>query len=37
MFLDDKLYFGEYLKYTATNVNKAISLVRKLQTILPRR
>ena len=36
MFLDDKLNFGEYLKYIANKVNKSIELLRKLQNLLPR-
>ena len=37
MFLDDKLNFGEHLKYIANKVNKSIGLLRKLQNLLPRR
>ena len=37
MFLDDKLNFGENLKYIANKVNKSIGLLRKLQNLLPRR
>ena len=37
MFLDDKLNFGEHLKYIANKVNKSIELLRKLQNLLPRR
>ena len=36
MFLDDKLNFGEHLKYIANKVNKSIELLRKLQNLLPR-
>ena len=36
MFLDDKLNFGEHLKYIANNVNKSIGLLCKLQNLLPR-
>ena len=37
MFLDDKLNFGEHLKYIANKVNKSIGLLSKLQNLLPRR
>ena len=37
MFLDNKLNFGEHLKYITNKVNKSIGLLRKLQMILPRR
>ena len=37
MFLDNKLNFDEHLKYITNKVNKSIGLLRKLQTILPRR
>ena len=37
MFLDNKLNFGEYLKYITNKVNKSIGLLRKLQMILSRR
>ena len=33
MFLDNKLNFGEHLKYIANEVNKSIGLLRKLQMI----
>ena len=36
MFLDNKLNFGEHLKYVTTKVNKSTGLLRKLQMILPR-
>ena len=34
MFLDNKLNFGEHLKYITNKVNKSIGLLRKLQMIL---
>ena len=34
MVLDDKLNFGEHLKYITKKVNKPIELLRKLQMIL---
>ena len=34
MFLDNKLNFGERLKYITNKVNKSIGLLRKLQMIL---
>ena len=37
MFLDNKLNFGEHLKYITNKVNKSIVLLFKLQMILPRR
>ena len=37
MFLDNKLNFGEHLKYITNKVNKSIVLLCKLQMILPRR
>ena len=37
MFLDDKLNYGEHLKYIANKVNKSIRLLRKIQNLLPRR
>ena len=37
MFLDNKLNFGEHLKYITNKVNKSIVLLFKLQVILPRR
>ena len=37
MLLDDKLNFGEHLKYIADKVNKSIELLCKLQNLLPRR
>ena len=37
MFLDNKLNFGDYLKYITNKVNKSIGLLRKLQMILRRR
>ena len=37
MFLDDKLNFGEHLKYINNKVTKYTELLRKLQMILPRR
>ena len=37
MFLDDKLNFGEHLKYITNKVIESIGLLRKLQLILPRR
>ena len=37
MFLDDKLNFGEHLKYVANKVNKSIGLLCKLKNLLPRR
>ena len=37
MFLDNKLNFGEHLKYITNKVNKSIGLLHKLQMILPRR
>ena len=37
MFLDNKLNFGEHLKYITNKVNKSIGLLRKLQMSLPRR
>ena len=33
MFLDNKLNFGEHLKYISNEVNKSIGLLRKLQMI----
>ena len=36
MFLDDKLNFGEHLKYIANKVNKFIGLLHKLQNLLLR-
>ena len=36
VFLDDKLNFGEHLKYITNKVNKSIGLLCKLQLILPR-
>ena len=37
MLLDDKLNFGEHLKYIANKINKSIGLLHKLQNLLPRR
>ena len=37
MFLDNKLSFGEHLKYITNKVSKSIRLLQKLQIILPRR
>ena len=37
MFLDDKLNFGEHVKYITNKVNKSIGLLHKLQLILSRR
>ena len=37
MFLDNKLIFGDYLKYITNKDNKSIGLLRKLQMILLRR
>ena len=37
MYLDDKLNFGEHLKYITNKVNKSIKLLHKLQIILPSR
>ena len=37
MFLDNKLNFGEHLKYINNKVSKSIGLLRKLQMSLPRR
>ena len=37
MFLDDKLNFGEHLKYIANKNNKSIGPLRKLKKLLPRR
>ena len=37
MLLDNKLNFGEHLKYITNKVNKFIGLLHKLQIILPRR
>ena len=37
MFLDNKLNFGEHLKYITNKVNKSTVLLCKLQMILPRR
>ena len=37
MILDEKLYFGEHLRYIANKVNTFIRLLRKLQKRLPRR
>ena len=36
MFLDNKLNFGEHLKYITNKVRKSIGLLRKLQMSLPR-
>ena len=36
MFLDEKLNFGEHLRYIASKVNTSIGLLRKLQKCLPR-
>ena len=36
MFLDNKLNFGEHLKYITNKVDKSIGLLHKLQMILPR-
>ena len=37
LFLDQKLNFGEHLRYTANKVNTSIGLLRNLQKCLPRR
>ena len=37
LFLDEKLIFGEHLRYIATKVNSSIGLLCKLQKFLPRR
>ena len=37
MLLDDKLNFGEHLKYITNKVSKSIGLLGKLQMILPGR
>ena len=37
MLLNDKLNFGEHLKYIANKNDKSIGLLRKLQIISPRR
>ena len=37
MFLDDKLNFGEHLKYIANKFNKSIGFLDRLQNSLPRR
>ena len=37
MFLDNKLNFGEHLKYISNKVNKSIGLLHNLQNSLPRR
>ena len=37
MFSDDKLNFGEHLKYIANEVNKSIGLLCELRKLLPRR
>ena len=36
MFLDNKLNFGEHLKYITNKVDKSTRLLHKLQMILPR-
>ena len=37
LFLDEKLNFGEHLRYMTNKVNTSIGLLRKLQKCLPRR
>ena len=37
LFLDEKLNFGEHLRYIANKVNTSIGLLHKLQKVLTRR